>query len=861
MNFLRSVFNTAAGGDDAGFVEEADCERTQMGEWTLTPAVNSKTGEKVTLHRAPASSETARSHVATLKKLRHPQVLHFLHTTEVQPSKAELAANPNAQPQIVIATERCRPLRDVIAKQEMELASTDARAFGLTTLATVLNFLNVDAVMVHGSIGLDAVAVTQSGDWRLTSFGRTVEWSTLRNGAKYGLADEQAQMLAGVDLDSGGPWSVDLPQLVALVTDEIFGGRSGVPTPLRAVLQRAERPKDIAECDFLRNHPYVRMMAFIDELPLKTPEEKEAFFGRHAANIPPAVQLNKVLPKIVNEQAPVTPAMLASVLTMAGRLPDRAQFALAVQPFLLRQFAANDRGVRLALLENLDKYVNLLATDVVSNDIFPALSNGFVDEHPVLREATVKATVLLIGLLRPDLRAGPLMRHLAQCQMDTEAGIRTNTTICLSKIAPFLAVDMRKSVLLQAFTRALRDPFAPARSAGLLSLSATIDMYSPADVAARLLPAIAPLLLDQDTGVRQAAHQCASNVVERLRNVELDAVDRPVNETVQGAEAVTTKSSVTAGVSGALGAASGRASALLAGAASVGSWLGRGRNSSAAAADSGGQPAAATATADDDGDDAATAAPQPEIARHVGQDRIPAIERGRSQIAMDVTSKPPNRSSRLALDSASADEADQPAAIHDYSRPPPKRSGMSLSKNAGSKSQAKPLDQWNWDDAPGDPILQPTTTTATTTQAAPADDWSSWPEGGDTVGASPLKPSPAFAQPPAQQPVANVAAPAAADGWGDWDADASPGVQLQPKTASSAAASNDWGWDNAAPAAAPSAKKDDDWGWDDSAAAAPAPAKKDDDWGDWGDSSKTINVAAARPSRIGMQLKKKQAQD
>lgn len=54
------------------------------------------------------------------------------------------------------------------------------------------------------------------------------------------------------------------------------------------------------------------------------------------------------------------------------------------------------------------------------------------------------------------------------CAFCLQGGIRTNTTVCLGKIAQHLHPQIRQKVLISAFIRAMRDPFPPARSAGKL---------------------------------------------------------------------------------------------------------------------------------------------------------------------------------------------------------------------------------------------------------------------------------------------------------------------------------------------------------------------------------------------------------
>ena len=104
-----------------------------------------------------------------------------------------------------------------------------------------------------------------------------------------------------------------------------------------------------------------------------------------------------------------------------------------------------------------------------------------------------------------------LLRHFARSQMDEVPGIRTNTTICLGRLADHLDASVRlpcarvcamsdgligriadtetpqcvlalflqakKRVLIPAFTRALKDPFPYARLAGLQALQGKHAMH------------------------------------------------------------------------------------------------------------------------------------------------------------------------------------------------------------------------------------------------------------------------------------------------------------------------------------------------------------------------------------------------
>lgn len=63
-------------------------------------------------------------------------------------------------------------------------------------------------------------------------------------------------------------------------------------------------------------------------------------------------------------------------------------------------------------------------------------------------------------------------------------------------------------MLAAAFGRALRDPFVHARNAALLALAATIDVFDETDCAVRLLPGIAPSLVDKEKCVLGVPYGC-----------------------------------------------------------------------------------------------------------------------------------------------------------------------------------------------------------------------------------------------------------------------------------------------------------------------------------------------------------------
>jgi SCY1-like protein 1 len=124
---------------------------------------------------------------------------------------------------------------------------------------------------------------------------------------------------------------------------------------------------------------------------------------------------------------------------------------------------------------------------------------------PVVREQTLKSVLTLVPKLSDRTINGELLRYLAKTANDEQPGIRTNTTICLGKIAKYLGSSTRGKVLIAAFTRSLRDPFVHARNAALMALSVTSEFFTTEDCALRIMPAICPSLIDKEKLIRDQA--------------------------------------------------------------------------------------------------------------------------------------------------------------------------------------------------------------------------------------------------------------------------------------------------------------------------------------------------------------------
>lgn len=226
----------------------------------------------------------------------------------------------------------------------------------------------------------------------------------------------------------------------------------------------------------------------------------------------------KVLPELLKavEFGGGGPKSFGIVMKIATKLSDD-EYDVQITPAIVRLFTSPDRALRVCLLDNLPLMIDHLSGKLVTDKIFPQMVTGFGDIAPVVREQTLKAMLVVAPKLSERTINGELLRHLAKTANDDQPGIRTNTTICLGKIARSLAPGSRGKVLSAAFSRALRDPFVHARNAALLALAATADIFSEEDCATKMLPAICSSLIDKEKLIRDQANKTLNIYLDRVR--------------------------------------------------------------------------------------------------------------------------------------------------------------------------------------------------------------------------------------------------------------------------------------------------------------------------------------------------------
>ncbi|KAG4412261.1 hypothetical protein IFR04_014610 [Cadophora malorum] len=525
--------------------------------WTLYNGTKREDGSPCSIFSFDVTANKSRlpmakNAVRKLRTLRHPGVIKVLDTVETETY-------------IYIATERLVPLRWHIKRKSM---SAETLKWGLFGVAQTVKFINDEAASVHGALRVGSIYTSESGEWRVGGFEVL---SSMKDDEaiiyNYGSLVPDSGRYTPPELAKSGWETIKKNPLPAVdaynfgtLIFEVFNGdfmggdqagqTKNIPPSMHSTYRRLvnSNPKArVSTGAFLEqgrrsggffNTPLIKLTEGVDNLGMKSEDEREEFLNdldQLSDDFPEDYFKMKILPELLKsvEFGGGGPKVFGVVMKISKKLTDD-EFESKVTPAVVRLFSSPDRAIRVSLLDNLPIMIDRLPQKVVNDKIFPQMVTGFTDVAPVVREQTVKAVLTIIGKLSDRTINGELLKYLAKTSNDEQPGIRTNTTICLGKIAKNLGVGNRAKVLIAAFTRSLRDPFVHARNAALMALAVTSDSFSEDDCASRILPALCPSLIDKEKLVRDQANKTMDIYMQRIRKFAAtmpDSVLPPTTET------------------------------------------------------------------------------------------------------------------------------------------------------------------------------------------------------------------------------------------------------------------------------------------------------------------------------------------
>ncbi|KAI6189626.1 hypothetical protein M3Y97_00029000 [Aphelenchoides bicaudatus] len=456
--------------------------------------------EKATCFWLNSHDSSLKVQTQKLKTIRHPNVLTFYDSLEVENK-------------FYLITEPCLPINVYFEQNKMNAGRQELLvSWGLYQVMSCLKFLHNEVKISQNNIR-EAIFVTESGDWKLGGFHRVEDFRTPKNDLN-ALADVIWQVFYG--------FHTNIPATKTL---------DKIPRRLHGLFKKLDsKGKTFHVSDLLSEsrsaggffkNKFVDTLLFLEEFQLKDSSEKQTFFKNLQSNLelfPDEIAKFKILPKLIHtyEYGDAGSHVLIPMFKL-GRLLDEDEYQHRIVPCLVKLFSSSDRSTRVKLLERIDEFAPHLKPQVINEKIYGNLVTGFLDTNPAVRESTVKAMVVFAEKLNYNNLNMDLMKYLAKLQgSDDQPGIRTNTTICLGKIGCYLDPSHRQRILINAFTRALKDPFPPARMAGVLALSATQQFYSLVEVGNRIIPALSPLSVDPDKQVRDQAFKAIKGFLEKL---------------------------------------------------------------------------------------------------------------------------------------------------------------------------------------------------------------------------------------------------------------------------------------------------------------------------------------------------------
>ncbi|KAK4473052.1 hypothetical protein MN116_004244 [Schistosoma mekongi] len=524
--------------------------------WRLFPGQKKKTKEEVTLFVCNLTSNTVsretgdllpilQSTVKWMKTLRHPNMLTWVGGSEITSGKL-----PS---EFGFVTERVLPLREYLRIKADCGNFNLLSSWGIHQVAKALVFLNDDGKLAHNAVRLDSVFVTSAGEWKLGALDFVGPVNQPPPSARQTAGFVNAN---GIDpytpadnclIDSWGLgcliWEIFNPSSTLKDRTQLIESsflrkipKALAPDYRRLVAQSATKGgvKRFTVSQFLHSarspekhgflaNDYVDTLLFLEEIELKDVMEKSTFLKNLAAQVtsfPDDVCRHKILPHLVNGLR-YGSAGIEALLPVLRLIPllSESDFQAYVLPCLLKLFSSPERATRVRLLEHLPDFVQHLQIKCVETQIYGPVSAGFTDTHPIVREATVRAMIHLAPKLPNKLLNENVIKHITTLQArDAQGGIRTNSTVCLAKLASYFSTQVQQGSMLSAFLRATRDPFLPNRQAAITALAATQEYYTNDLLAGKVLPCLSFLTTDAEKSIRDDTFRAIRGILDRLEH-------------------------------------------------------------------------------------------------------------------------------------------------------------------------------------------------------------------------------------------------------------------------------------------------------------------------------------------------------
>ncbi|XP_072748358.1 protein-associating with the carboxyl-terminal domain of ezrin [Anoplolepis gracilipes] len=325
-----------------------------------------------------------------------------------------------------LATEEARPLIQVIEKQNILQI-----CIGLHSILRALIFLHETALASHNNICSSSIYVTVEGYWKLGGLECLCKFTDATSTYYQRIKSYRCEKAISPNEDiadlikSANLTSIDSYAFGVLVEDILKNlqdadealNLSEFKEYCKKNLQNPDaclrsRLSNVLQHSFF-THEFIRIHAFLEELPLKTDIEREEFFTKLRQQLqmyPEAVvaeQLGRVLlSRIVLLNSTAQVKLLPFIFKpkdeendMGTSLFTVSTFKSILVPRLLQMFCIRDVSIRLLLLSHFNSFVHVFEADELKNHILPELLVGIKDTNDDLVCATLRALADIVPIL------------------------------------------------------------------------------------------------------------------------------------------------------------------------------------------------------------------------------------------------------------------------------------------------------------------------------------------------------------------------------------------------------------------------------------------------------------------------------
>ncbi|ANQ08670.1 Protein kinase [Plasmodium coatneyi] len=268
----------------------------------------------------------------------------------------------------------------------------------------------------------------------------------------------------------------------------------------------------------LRRDNTISTMLFLTQIHMKSKSEKVHFLDNLFSkldNISSSVKTEKILPELVQniEVSESRVTCLKIILTISRELPTE-HFDKIIFPTVSKYFSLKDRSIRFVLLENFHHIERHLTSNHM-NEIYNSYLYGFLDNNTSIKNESIKNFIYVFPKLKSNFKSSSLMVLLDNLR-DSDFCVKTNTIICVAKIAKHI-LDDKEKILENVYRVGLQESFVQTRLATIQAVKFTYDQFSAKKYASNILPLLVKALIDDSAEVRVAAFDAMDSVCAQLR--------------------------------------------------------------------------------------------------------------------------------------------------------------------------------------------------------------------------------------------------------------------------------------------------------------------------------------------------------